>query len=131
MQGFILRTDLQHIVIYPEPQDLENYYVSQVQNPEDIVGKVYKPETDTFIDSNSSPSKAARKYRNSLRDAIDVFLRPAATYKDVLISEQMRQDLIADSVALACWPKTNNWPDVALPELSPTFKELIGDVEWK
>ena len=72
----------------------------------------------------------ARNLRNSLRTEIDKLLLPAATFNDQLITDEQKQTLIADSLALATWPTTAGWPLVPLPELSPLLHSLITVPIW-
>ncbi len=72
----------------------------------------------------------ARNLRNSLRNSIDTYLMPAATINDVLVTDEQKQTLIADSLLLAAWPTTAGWPFVPLPTLSPLLYELITVPEW-
>ena len=72
----------------------------------------------------------ARRLRNNLRSKIDTYLMPAATIADALVTEEQKQTLIADSLALAAWPTTVGWPLVPLPELSPLLHSLITVPNW-
>lgn len=72
----------------------------------------------------------ARSLRNSLRNSIDTYLMPAATINDLLVTDEQKQTLIADSLLLAAWPTTAGWPFVPLPTLSPLLYELITVPEW-
>ena len=72
----------------------------------------------------------ARRLRNSLRGKIDTYLLPAATIADALVTDEQKQTLIADSLALAAWPTTAGWPLVPLPELSPLLHSLITVPNW-
>ena len=73
---------------------------------------------------------AARNLRNNLRSKIDTYLMPAATIHDVQVTDEQKQTLIADSLALAAWPTTAGWPLVPLPELSPLLHSLITVPIW-
>ena len=73
---------------------------------------------------------AARNLRNNLRSKIDTYLMPAATIHDVQVTDEQKQTLIADSLALAAWPTTVGWPLVPLPELSPLLHSLITVPNW-
>ena len=72
----------------------------------------------------------ARNLRNGLRNSIDTYLMPAATINDVLVTDEQKQTLIADSLLLAAWPATAGWPFVPLPTLSPLLSELITVPAW-
>lgn len=72
----------------------------------------------------------ARTLRNSIRNKIDKYLLPASTINDILVTEEQKQTLIADSLALAAWPTTVGWPLVPLPELSPLLHSLITVPNW-
>ena len=72
----------------------------------------------------------ARSLRNSLRNSIDTYLMPAATINDLLVTDEQKQTLIADSLLLAAWPTVAGWPFVPLPTLSPLLYELITVPEW-
>ena len=72
----------------------------------------------------------ARALRNSLRDKIDKYLLPSATREDMLITEEQKNILIQDSLTLAKWPSTKNWPYVDLPTLSELCTSLITIPEW-
>ena len=72
----------------------------------------------------------ARRLRNSLRSKIDTYLMPAATIHDVQVTDEQKQTLIADSLALATWPTIAGWPLVPLPELSPLLHSLITVPIW-
>lgn len=72
----------------------------------------------------------ARSLRNNLRSKIDAYLMPAATIHDVQVTDEQKQTLIADSLALATWPTTAGWPLVPLPELSTLLHSLITVPAW-
>ena len=72
----------------------------------------------------------ARSLRDGLRNRIDIYLMPASTIGDVLVTDEQRQTLIADSLALAAWPGSEGWPFIELPELSELFNSLIGVPVW-
>ena len=72
----------------------------------------------------------ARSMRNGLRSRIDRYLLPAATIHDALVTDEQKQVLIADSLALAAWPATEGWPLVPLPELSPLLHSLVTVPNW-
>ena len=72
----------------------------------------------------------ARSMRNELRSKIDRYLLPAATIADALVTDEQKQTLIADSLALAAWPTTAGWPLVPLPELSPLLHSLVTVPNW-
>ena len=72
----------------------------------------------------------ARNLRNGLRNSIDTYLMPAATINDVLVTDEQKQTLIADSLLLAAWPATAGWPFVPLPALSPLLHSLITVPAW-
>ena len=72
----------------------------------------------------------ARRLRNNLRSKIDTYLMPAATIHDVQVTDEQKQTLIADSLALATWTTTAGWPLVPLPELSPLLHSLITVPIW-
>ena len=72
----------------------------------------------------------ARRLRNNLRSKIDTYLMPAATIRDAQVTDEQKQTLIADSLALAAWPTTVGWPLVPLPELSPLLHSLITVPIW-
>lgn len=72
----------------------------------------------------------ARRLRNNLRSKIDRYLLPAATIADALVTDEQKQTLIADSLALAAWPTTVGWPLVPLPELSTLLHSLITVPAW-
>lgn len=72
----------------------------------------------------------ARRLRNSLRSKIDTYLMPAATIHDAQVTDEQKQTLITDSLALAAWPTTVGWPFVPLPTLSPLLSELITVPAW-
>lgn len=72
----------------------------------------------------------ARRLRNNLRSKIDTYLMPAATIHDAQVTDEQKQTLIADSLALAAWPTTVGWPLVPLPELSPLLHSLITVPNW-
>lgn len=72
----------------------------------------------------------ARNLRNGLRNSIDTYLMPAATINDVLVTDEQKQTLIADSLLLAAWPATAGWPFVPLPSLSDLFHSLITVPVW-
>lgn len=72
----------------------------------------------------------ARNLRNGLRNSIDTYLMPAATINDVLVTDEQKQTLIADSLLLAAWPTTAGWPFVPLPTLSPLLNDLIAVPAW-
>jgi len=72
----------------------------------------------------------AIQIRNALRRKIDVFLLPAATYKDELVEQSDKDMLIQDSVLLAKWPKAEGWPNIPLPDLSSYAKSVLTLPEW-
>ena len=76
-------------------------------------------------------SAPARALRNKLRDNIDLFLRPASTIKDSIVTQEVKDQLIEDSILLARWPSTEGWPFVPLPPLSDTALELLGNPVWE
>lgn len=96
--------------------------VGSTINEEDIITLPQEYPVDYTI--------PARRLRNNIRAKIDIYVLPTSTYKDVLVSEGQKQDLIQDSLKLASWPKTENWPYCPLPALSTTSKEIIGDFSW-
>lgn len=72
----------------------------------------------------------ARKFRNRLRDKIDGFLRPAATYKDNFLTSEQREQLIYYSLLLARWPSQDGWPYIELPEMSDFCAEILNNPVW-
>lgn len=76
-------------------------------------------------------SSPARALRNKLRDTIDLFLRPASTIKDTIVTQEIKDQLIEDSILLAKWPSTEGWPYVPLPVLSDTALEILDNPVWE
>ena len=72
----------------------------------------------------------ARGVRDDLRYQIDLLLRPAATVKDVLITDAEKTSLITDSVLLANWPKQSKWPNIPLPTLSVVAQTYLTIPVW-
>lgn len=75
-------------------------------------------------------STMARVVRDGIRSQIDLLLRPAATVKGVLITDDEKTSLIADSVLLANWPEQSNWPEVSLPVLSSVAQKYLTIPKW-
>ena len=72
----------------------------------------------------------ARSFRNSLRNQLDTCLKPASTINDELVTEEQKTTLINDSLLLARWPATTDWPYISLPELSELAKTLLNNPAW-
>jgi hypothetical protein len=72
----------------------------------------------------------ARVVRDTLRSNIDMFLLPAATYKNELVLQENKDKLIQDSLLLAQWPSKNGWPDIALPALSDYANSVLTIPVW-
>lgn len=72
----------------------------------------------------------AREIRNNIRSQIDSFIQPASTYKDELVTQENKDKLIQDSLLLARWPSTKDWPNIALPELSDYANKVLTIPQW-
>ena len=72
----------------------------------------------------------ARFYRNTLRNQLDYYLKPASTIADELVTEEQKTTLINDSLLLARWPAAVGWPYIQLPELSQLSKTLLNNPVW-
>ena len=91
---------------------------------------------DSFVNNTSIASlknteRRARKYRNSLRNQLDIYLKPSSTINDELVTEEQKEILIQDSVLLARWPSNEGWPYIPLPILSPLCNELLNNPVWE
>lgn len=84
----------------------------------------------TMVIPASEVELKAKAIRNNLRSQIDTYLLPAATYKDELVSQEVKDKLIQDSLLLAKWPTTENWPNIPLPTLSDSAQEMIEIPTW-
>lgn len=94
------------------------------------IGATFENETIVEPVVTVDYESLARTLRNSIRNKIDKYLLPASTINDILVTEEQKQTLIADSLALATWPTTDGWPLVPLPELSPLLHSLITVPIW-
>lgn len=111
------------------PIGMSVYEVDEV--PVDIKTKIYKYIDNIFVDATNYEQKA-RQIRDKIRNKLNIFLLPASTFKDVLITDAQKEDLIKDSLALAAWPTTEGWPYTPLPDLSDTSKLLMEDtLTWE
>ena len=91
---------------------------------------------DSFVNNTSIASiknteRRARNYRNSLRNQLDIYLKPSSTISDELVTEEQKEILIQDSVLLARWPSNEGWPYIPLPILSPLCNELLNNPVWE
>ena len=91
---------------------------------------------DSFVNNTSIASiknteRRARNYRNSLRNQLDIYLKPSSTINDELVTEEQKEILIQDSVLLARWPSNEGWPYIPLPILSPLCNELLNTPVWE
>lgn len=107
------------------PVGMSVYEVDEA--PVDIKTKNYKYIDNIFVDATNYEQKA-RQIRDNIRNGLNIFLLPASTFKDVLITDAQKEDLIKDSLALAAWPTTEGWPYIPLPDLSDTSKLLMEDI---
>ena len=111
------------------PIGMSVYEVDEI--PIDIKTKNYKYINNVFVDATDYEQKA-RQVRDKIRDKLNIFLLPASTFKDVLITDAQKEDLIKDSLTLASWPVTEGWPYIPLPDLSETSKLLVKDIHtWE
>ena len=78
------------------PVGMSVYEVDEV--PVDIKTKNYKYIDNTFVDATDYEQKA-RQIRDKIRNKLNIFLLPASTFKDVLITDAQKEDLIKDSLA--------------------------------
>lgn len=94
---------------------------------------------DTYVDGIITKSKVeqavdyknkARAFRNTLRDKIDDYIKPASTINDERVTEEQKSLLINDSVLLARWPTCEGWPSIALPALSELSVTLLNNPIW-
>lgn len=74
---------------------------------------------------------SGRSLRNTLRNKLDNYLKPASTIEDQLVTEEQKTTLINDSLLLARWPATVGWPYISLPELSDTALDILGNPTWE
>ena len=91
---------------------------------------------DSFVNNTSIASiknteRRARNYRNSLRNQLDIYLKPSSTISDELVTEEQKEILIQDSVLLARWPSNEGWPYIPLPILSPLCNVLLNNPVWE
>lgn len=91
---------------------------------------------DSFVNNTSIASiknteRRARNYRNSLRNQLDIYLKPSSTINDELVTEEQKEILIQDSVLLARWPSNEGWPYIPLPILSPFCNKLLNNPVWE
>ena len=119
--------------IEPDKEDLETrseFYIEY----EDLIklGSTYNEGTIIFPEDNKviDYELEARVFRNSLRDKIDNYLKPASTVNDELVTEEQKNTLINDSLLLARWPSTEGWPYIQLPEISTLANSLLGNPVW-
>ena len=96
----------------------------QLNMGQQIVDGIVK--TDPTINVNVLVKKS-RKFRDSLRNKLDLYMKPASTYKDIVITEDQRQDMIKDSINLARWPAQDGWPFINLPVLSEISNTLLNN----
>lgn len=115
----------------PNLEDLatRNEYAVESDNSYSI-GATFENETIVEPTVVVDYESLARTLRNSIRNKIDKYLLPASTINDILVTEEQKQTLIADSLALATWTTTAGWPLVSLPELSPLLHSLITVPIW-
>lgn len=117
-----------------EPQTIEDgTFVKKLEyNPQDITYMWWDPTVDNikFIFETETLETKARDTRNSIRNDIDSFLLPASTYKNDLVTQEQKDMLINDSLLLARWPSTKNWPNIALPTLSDFANEVLDIPQW-
>ena len=91
---------------------------------------------DSFVNNTSIASiknteRRARNYRNSLRNQLDIYLKPSSTINDELVTEEQKEILVQDSVLLARWPSNEGWPHIPLPILSPLCNKLLNNPVWE
>jgi len=91
----------------------------------DVVNDTFK-----FILPEDDPKEVATTIRNNLRSQIDMFLMPAATYKDEFVTDEEKALLKNDSLLLARWPTTTGWPNIKLPTLSSFANKVLDIPEW-
>lgn len=72
----------------------------------------------------------ARGIRDALRCQLDNYLKPASTISDELVTQEQKDILINDSLLLARWPATTDWPYIPLPELSELANTLLDNPVW-
>lgn len=101
--------------------DVSNGYIICVDADNNVISVL--PEKQLII--------PARALRNKLRDNIDLFLRPASTINDELVTQEIRDQLIKDSILLAKWPSTEGWPYIPLPALSDITLEILDNPVWE
>lgn len=107
------------------PVGMSVYEADEV--PVDIKTKNYKYIDNIFVDATDYEQKA-RQIRDRIRNKLNIFLLPASTFKDVLITDTQKENLIKDSLALAAWPTAEGWPFIPLPDLSETSKLIMEDI---
>lgn len=117
--------------IEPNVEDLNTRNEFIIQSDEEYsIGSLYENSVITETVITEDYEKKARTLRDSLRLKIDKYLLPASTIEDVLVTEEQRNVLIQDSLLLAKWPTTENWPYISLPTLSDMCSSLIAIPMW-
>ena len=90
-------------------------------------GTVQKDKVEELINYETK----ARNYRNVLRNKLDIYLKPASTIADDLVTQEQKDILINDSLLLARWPSTEGWPYVPLPVLSDITLKILNNPVWE
>ncbi|UNY40393.1 tail fiber assembly protein [Pseudaeromonas phage vB_PpeM_ KLEP7] len=96
------------------------------------VGYIYDNGTfrEDKVEDLTNYETKARNYRNTLRNKLDNYLKPASTINDELVTQEQKDILINDSLLLARWPVSIGWPYVNLPELSDLCNTLLNNPVW-
>ena len=118
----------------PDKDDLESrneFY--KKYNYEIDIGSIYTSKGIVTVEEPSEVISArARFLRDKCRKLLDVYLMPASTYHNEMVSSAQKDILVKDSLLLARWPSTEGWPYVKFPDISPFACEILGDlILWK
>lgn len=115
----------------PDKEDLKSRGEFFVQSDNyHKLGSIYSDSQINEVIVSVDYTAKARSLRDSLRDSIDKFLLPSSTISDVLVTEDQKNTLIQDSLLLAKWPSTDNWPYIPLPILSELCVTSINVPDW-
>jgi hypothetical protein len=95
------------------------------------IGSLYTGGVIEDISIKTDYNVLGRKLRDYIRESIDVFLQPASTISDKLVTDEQKSILIQDSLALAKWPAQEGWPYIDLPILSDLCKSLLTITDWE
>lgn len=110
------------------PDTMSVYEVVEV--PSNVNNGTYQYIDGEFIKNPHIIEYIARDLRDYIRLQIDTYLKPASTYKNKLVSLEDKDKLIQDSLLLANWTDTPNWPNIPLPTLSDFANSVLTIPNW-